>query len=56
MEWPGEGGLESRRVVLWTQWHALGSWDSRRGAEKAPPDPAAGVHTVSAALEGKSTR
>lgn len=56
MEQPEEGGLESRGVVLWAQWHTLGSWDSGSGAEKGPPDPAAGAHTVSAALEGKSTR
>ena len=47
-----EGRLESRSVVLWSEWHTLGSWESKRGAEKMPPDPAAGVHTVSAALEG----
>lgn len=51
-----DGGLESWRVVLWSQWHTLGSWDSGRGAEKAPGDPAAGAHRVSAALEGKLTR
>lgn len=49
-----EAELESR-VVLWPEWHTLGSWESRRGAEKAPWDPAAGVHTVSAALEERST-
>lgn len=48
-----EAELESRRVVLWPEWHTLGSWESRRGAEKAPWDPAAGAHTVSAALEGR---
>lgn len=48
-----EGGLESRKVVFWSEWHTLGSWDSKRGAEKVPLDPAAGVHTVSAALEGR---
>lgn len=50
-----EGGLESRRVVLWSEWHTLGSWESRRGAEKALWDPAAGAHIVSAALEGRPT-
>lgn len=50
-----ESGLGSRRVVLWSGWHTLGSWDSARGAEKAPGAPATGAHTVSAALGEGST-
>lgn len=50
-----ESELESRRVVLWLEWHTLGSWESWRGAEKGPWDPAAGAHTVSAALEERPT-
>lgn len=46
-----EGGLESRRVVFWSEWHTLGNWDSKRGAEKVPLDLAAGLHTMSASLE-----
>lgn len=49
------GGCEGRRVVLWSDWHTPGSWESDREAEKGPLDPAAGMHTVSAALEGRPT-
>ena len=51
VEMTEEGGLESRRVVFWSEWHTLGNWDSKRGAEKMPLDLAAGLHTMSASLE-----
>lgn len=37
--------------MFWSEWHTLGSWDSKRGAEKVPLDLATGLHAMSASLE-----